>query len=529
MDVSRRDLFKSGAVIGGGLAATAALGFYGCSNEQAGDGQQTGAKRSGEPEEWTYTADVVIAGFGAAGMGAAVKANELGLTAIVLEKEPPETAGGDLSCCGGNFSPMKPEVLEAESFGGFSKAFSEKLSSEALKMGDLVQELVGDQMIQGSEKYGPEYRAIPAGGYIGYNALVEHIAGLDNVTVLYEHPVTEVVRDLDNGEVLGFKATDASGKDVYVKGSLGSLIATGGYASNKELVNGFLYPRIEFNSEGGPSIAGDGLALAGSCGAYIGDMTQRYRGGLCYKTPSDQYGSAFRAIGAPKMIWVNREGKRFMDEKSLGELIYSPALLDFVPNDYPNLPCWGVFDSATLDKGPLGVGESWAVTWSRVHDGYIWSSDNKKEIEAGWILQADTLEELAAKMKSKSLITGEEVTVDAAGLAEQIARYNADYEAGGDSQFGTTVDTMTPLLTPPFYAIELQISSGYTMGGLRTNDDSQVLTFENEPINRLYAAGNLSQGIYPTKGGIFSIGIQGCWARGGMAVQHASTLQAWDA
>ena len=46
--------------------------------------------------------DVVIVGGGAAGLWAAVQAYDNNLSAIVLEKQPEESAGGDVRCCGGS-------------------------------------------------------------------------------------------------------------------------------------------------------------------------------------------------------------------------------------------------------------------------------------------------------------------------------------------------------------------------------------------------------------------------------------------
>src|ERR1051326_4989893 len=52
------------------------------------------------PRHWDVEADVVVVGFGAAGVAAAVTAHELGATVVILEKAPEGEEGGNTRVAG---------------------------------------------------------------------------------------------------------------------------------------------------------------------------------------------------------------------------------------------------------------------------------------------------------------------------------------------------------------------------------------------------------------------------------------------
>src|ERR1044071_6408541 len=55
---------------------------------------------SSVPREWDVEADVVVVGFGAAGMAAAVTVHELGARGVILEKAPEGQEGGNTRVAG---------------------------------------------------------------------------------------------------------------------------------------------------------------------------------------------------------------------------------------------------------------------------------------------------------------------------------------------------------------------------------------------------------------------------------------------
>ena len=99
--LSRRNFIGGALMAGAGLAGATALA--GCSGNGAVKKDTTGIK-------WDKEADVVIVGAGAA------------LSAVVLEKEPEASAGGDVRCCGGYLLPVATDPGVMMSTGSFGEA-----------------------------------------------------------------------------------------------------------------------------------------------------------------------------------------------------------------------------------------------------------------------------------------------------------------------------------------------------------------------------------------------------------------------
>ena len=104
-------------------------------------------------------------------------------------------------------------------------------------------------------------------------------------------------------------------------------------------------------------------------------------------------------------------------------------------------------------------------------------------VERGKVFKADTLEELAAA-----------AGIDAAGLAATVEAYNASYEAGDDTEFGTAHDAMYPVKNGPFYAGEISICVIGSLVGLKVNENCQILGEGDEPIPGLFGVGEVCLG-----------------------------------
>jgi fumarate reductase flavoprotein subunit len=109
----------------------------------------------------------------------------------------------------------------------------------------------------------------------------------------------------------------------------------------------------------------------------------------------------------------------------------------------------------------------------------------KQYIEKGFIRSADTLEELAAKM---------EVPKD--NFLATVRRYNELAKKGVDEDYGKRSACLTTIEKPKFYASPLGTALLVTLGGLKINENLQVLDEEQNVIPGLYAAGNASGCYY---------------------------------
>ena len=137
--------------------------------------------------------------------------------------------------------------------------------------------------------------------------------------------------------------------------------------------------------------------------------------------------------------------------------------------------------------------------------------------EEGRIQRADSLQALAQC-----------IDVDAAGLAGTVERYNVDVAAGRDSAFFKE-QQLTPIRTPPFYAVEVRPAIlCWTGTGVRIDADTCVLNRSERPIPGLYAAGetvgNLHGDRYVGGGGSFGPCIVFGKLAGEVAAKYARSL-----
>ena len=374
-----------------------------------------------------------------------------------------------------------------------------------------------------------------------YAAMGDTVLAMPGVRALYETPAVALVFDPVTREVKGVRAQGASG-EISIKARKGVILTTGDYANAPDLLSGFNYANMPIATCGTPADTGDGLRMAAAVGAKLEHMTNSSIDwtGAAFRRPTEEYGVAFYynygGMMEPEFahgskIVVNRAGNRFMNEEMLltglqhnrnaADLRFldiktTPMTAD---GDYEHMPMFMVMDSKVVDNEPLLVNEG--KGWRCKHGVYNWSEDNQTEIERGWVLRADTLEELAGLMTSKTLMKKSEVSVDAAGLEATVEAFNEGCETGEDA-FGRTV--FDALDTPPYYAVELMPCVVYVEGGPAVDVQQRVLDWADQPIARLYAAGNVALG-----GELMPYGLAGCIGMGMDAGANSAALENWDA
>jgi hypothetical protein len=486
------------------------------------------------PDTWDYEADVVIVGFGGAGSAAAHKACELGAEVLILEKMSEQYSGGDTCCCAGMLTAGKdPEEFIESSNYTMSEASANALSQA-------VDEAYDWAVSTGLTFY--ENIAVVEGGAPILYQSISRAALESGANVLYETPATELIQDPVTKEIKGVYASQ-NGSRIAVKARKGVLLCCGDYMASPELMSTFHFSHLVQYSGGSPAITGDGIIMANAVGAkltHTSDLCIEW-GGLAIRKAGDELGTGLIyagaggadvynpdvAFGTESRIFVNYSGERFMDEyaflnhtkttKTLSMLDITGAITDSF-KEYVNLPMFLVMDSTCFNAGPL-IGTV-GGTWFESKGIYSWSADNQAELQKGWIVQADTLDELAAKMTSKYYMTGESVTVPADALKATVEKYNAGCAAGTD-EFNRTA--IAPMTTSPYYAAELCLEGIYTLGALAGDEKARVLNWSDEPIPRLYRCGNTGQGTE-----WMPIGVGGALGHGFMAAADVVTLDAWD-
>lgn len=491
--------------------------------------------------EWDEQTDVVVAGFGASGVAAAIAAREAGLEVVVLEKSPLED-GGNLGCATCNLHTAMA-VSDPTSFVANVKARAMGCLPDETVVDTLFDEMM--QLHDWMDGFGFSFYEAPGdtetnfvyrtedgrpGAGVDFFAALARVAHDKGADVRTSSPLTDLVQDPQTKEVLGAVYVDASGATRYLKARQGVIVCTGGYENSPEMQMNYNHAGIFGYPEGTPYNTGDGIRICQKHGADLWHMTGQQWAVSCFKRPSEEIGCAVNMNEAGQdhidpfnrsYIWVNGKGQRFMDEGL--NLCYNAdncAYAQWTWDGYTNLPCWMVFDARVFDNVPLYQGTGyWGmdVSYAGVQKMLAW--DNAAALDKGWIVKADTLEELASAMVSTDPM-GHEVTVDGEGLAAEVKHWNEMAAAGTDGDFGRW-SPMGLSEEGPYYAIEIAPSVIVTEGGPRRDGMCRTLDLDGAPIPRLYSCGEC--GSINTSAYLMG-NILEALANGRMAVRDAASL-----
>ena len=459
------------------------------------------------PEHWDYEADVVIVGYGGSGATAAREAIAQGSSCIVLEKCDREMAGGSTCACAGALFANNVDMMYDHCGGYISHETLEVIDAEANRVKNWLTANGLDQSYFGKSVYASIAAATDACG----------------ATVLYETPARKLVYDPATREVYGVLASDASGADVYVKANKGVLLATGGFLGNEELMHRFILSRrAHLANVGAPTCTGDGLLMAMEVGAALKNLTwlgleNNGQGGVAIKAASDELGTGM--LHCPTgdytgaRIIVNQRGQRFMNEDHYyNHYKGNNAYFQFEGRwqdykGYVNLPMYLIFDSQLFNSGTIGP-RNYYLGWNMAKGLYEWSEDNKAELERGWIVQGNTIEELVENLAAS---TGND-PIDVDGLKKTLTAFNGYCTNGydedfqrGEEQYPECAARIQPIGEPPYYACELTPAAILTIGGLQWGEDGSTLNWDGEAIPGLYHAGDVGQ-----PGEISPFGLRDC-------------------
>lgn len=300
----------------------------------------------------------------------------------------------------------------------------------------------------------------------------------------------------DGARITGIEG-EQGGAPVAITARRGVVMATGGFEWDEELRQTFLRGPVTAPASP-PTGKGEGLKLAMQAGAKLGNMTSAWWAPTLV-TPDAPWASGESRAQiiliertVPHSIMVNRKAQRFCNEaanySALGGVFHQ---FDPATYDYPNLPCWLIFDAQYAARYPLGTRQP----GHPIPD---------------WVMRADTLEGLGAA-----------IGIDGAALAATAARFNAHADAGHDPDFGRGTSaydhfygdrsregaavTLGAIREAPFYAVQIESGLLGTNGGARTDGKARILGHDGAAIPGLFGAGNAiacpTGGIYAGAGG----------------------------
>jgi succinate dehydrogenase/fumarate reductase flavoprotein subunit len=482
---------------------------------------------------WDVEADVVVVGFGAAGMAASVTAFALGAKVVILEKAPEGQEGGNTRVAGQGYlntsSADKAITYLTALCGPYTvpEAMVKVWAEEMCQNNAWLAGLGGDPQEHQHPPVGIEFPDLPGsdcvhkfhdGPTYGYSStwqLFERLVKQRPIPIHYETPGRQLIQHDTTKEILGVRAQRGN-QSINVKARKGVVLTCGGFENNQEMIRNYL-PGVPYcYTSGSPYNEGDGITMAMSVGADLWHMNNYAGPSMALKVPEVRTSFSMQALHYSKetpggMIVVGPDARRFTDEKYKTRHGKIPVNGRWLPLSTP-CPMFLIFDHTMFSAGPL-YDKHPSHGWTQIVERYEWSEDNSVELAKGWIRRADSVAALAS-------IVG----LDPKALADSVERWNRHAEAHHDADFGRRL-MMAPIARGPFYAIELSPSMLNTQGGPRRNEKAQIVRPDGSPIPRLYSAGEL--------GSIYSYLYQGtgnigeCLAFGRISGRNAAAETPW--
>ena len=339
------------------------------------------------------------------------------------------------------------------------------------------------------------------------------------VTILTEARVTDLV--VTDDAVTGL-VVEQSGTTRRLATTRGVVLASGGFTRHPQRRQQMLPAPAPQWSPAAPGHTGELHDIVLGLGAHYGtgQAQNAFWAPVSVRQRKDGSMAAFPHFvldrSKPGIFTVGRDGRRFVNEsRSYHEFV---GAMYAANRDGSTIPAYLIADSVALKKYGLGM----------VRPG---GKGLQPFLDDGYLVTAPTLAALAA-----------ELDIDAAGLADTVARLNrfaaagvdTDFnrgvtvyeQANGDATAGTRNPTLGPIGAGPFYAVRLWPGDIGAAMGLVTDADARVLRDDGQPIPGLYAVGNDAQsimgGVYPGPG----ITIGPAITFGYIAARHASRREA---
>lgn len=528
--VSRRDFLK-GAVASAAAVATAGL-LGGCSNETSTNCEPCEPCETTSSKDWlgkapqinesdlvkTIEADVVVVGAGNGGMFAACAAVEEGAKTVLIEKFAEDFGGSGIRDTLGALNSKQqienkdnPDRLDvitelyrvsngygdmrlyntwADHSGEMVDWFTERLAEKGWafkhEIDDHSKDVrypifdIGHTLQLGENAYDPNNSS---------RVLKEYATNL-GLEIHYETKMECLVKE--NEKVTGLIASTAEGMVKYVA-KKGVIVCTGGYSLNKEMLEALQPETLLYdnNNSSFPGSTGEGIKAMLWAGAKMDDVHGSVvfdRGAIKPDAVGNEKGYMFW-MGSQPFLKVDLDGKRFTNESGFYDHILHDSLnlsyhtycmvwdADFV-EDIRRFDTHGCSRMYPHENGTEPV----------MPIEYIAGMVIPQAREDGYVVSADTIEELAEKLG-----------LPKDNFAATIDRYNELYDNQNDPDYGKEAYRLSQMRKAPFEGVRM--SGGYfinTFDGVKINTDMNVLDENGKPIEGLYAAGDCTGGYFAT-------------------------------
>jgi fumarate reductase flavoprotein subunit len=435
-------------------------------------------------------ADVVVIGSGASGLAAALTAAEGGGRVIVFEKQ--RTPGGTSNFFDGIFAVESEMQRENYVDYGRDQAFKSIMEYNHWRANPrLVRAIVNESggTISWLKQQGIEfshvtinmpnaprtYHPVKGSGLAVIKALVTKLKE-KGVDLRFGTPVKRIIKE---GGHISAVLIEGDAEDIRVN-TKAVVIATGGYANNKEWIKKYTGYDLGVNllPVGNVDKFGDGIRMAWEAGAAEEgiNVLELYRAGPI----TTEIGGQVEWPTVQPDLWVNPRGERFCDET----VAFYDTAAGNVNAKYKEGYTCSLFDSSILQRlMEKGIDKNVGMRHPVGAKLMEFEKELKILFEKG---NTDVfVEELAGKLG-----------MDPAVLKNTVEEYNRFCEQKRDEVFAKDPQYLWPLKGPKFYAVKARTIFLGTMGGIKINHKAEVLDKKDNAIPGLYAVGFDAGGMY---------------------------------
>jgi fumarate reductase flavoprotein subunit len=230
---------------------------------------------------------------------------------------------------------------------------------------------------------------------------------------------------------------------------------------------------------------GDGIRMAWAVGAAeegMGVLNFSFGGPV---GPGIKASGNISASVRQPTLWVNQDGVRFCDESIVQNCIYTGNAQARQKGGC----AFRVFDENTkryfMEEGiDIGVGMLFVPPRTRLTD---FDEEVEKAVAKGNrnVFVGHSISELADMMGIDDMV-----------FTRTVDQYNRFCEKGHDDQFAKDRCYLREVKSPKFYGFKCYLDFTGTTGGIRINENIEVLDENNMVIPGLYAVGNDAGGLY---------------------------------
>jgi len=459
----------------------------------------------------TIHTDVLIVGAGLAGFTAAVRASEQGAKVLLVDKSRGELGEGNVLMASGSLraggkSPKTGAqelydfvMSEGVGYPDLVTAWSQTCGRAVgwlQTVGVAIEETAPGRvwLKQESEiSFGPVYKKD-----VGPRAVASLKQRFLSLGGNYLNGIEGVSLIVENNRVVGLICKRQSENSDLRAGA--TILTTGGFAANKELVRKYIGPHADrCKLRGTKQDTGDGLRMALEVGARAVNLKYFYGHLIARKALTDDRFWPYPRLDSfvDEGVLVDGHGNRFVDE-GRGDVAVANELSR---TDDPTGAIL-IFDGASWDASR----SSPSSTSLAIPAPNPWMLDNGAELFCH-----DSAAGLAQKLG-----------INAANLSRTLETYNHAVSAADAKSLPVARTGKPKVLRAPLYGLRVVPGITFTMGGISINGKGQVLNQNDQPIAGLYAAGDAIGGLMGGPRGGYTGGLMQAIVTGILAGETAA-------